>query len=42
MAIITGGTMRSIVSQANELEIQKEDIVQIYKLGDQIYLVYYK
>lgn len=39
---IVGNTVRSIVSQANELEVQKEDIVQMFVLGTQVYLVYYK
>lgn len=39
---IVGNTVRSVVSQANELEIQREDIVQMFILGTQVYLVYYK
>lgn len=39
---IVGNTVRSIVSQANELEIQREDIVQMFVLGGYVYLVYYR
>lgn len=42
MMLITGVTMRSIVSQANELGVQKEDIVQLFHMSGQIYLIYYK
>ena len=42
MTCIIGQTIRSIISQANELGIPKEDIVNIVTLGGQIYLVYYK
>lgn len=42
MTCIIGQTVRSIINQANELEITKEDIVSMFALGGQIYLVYYK
>jgi hypothetical protein len=42
MLLITGVTMRSVVNQANELGVQKEDIVQLCHIAGQIYLIYYK
>lgn len=39
---IVGYNVRNIVSQANELEIKRKDIVQMFVLGGQVYLVYYK
>ena len=42
MLLITGATMRSVVNQANELGVQKEDIVQLFHMAGQIYLIYYK
>ena len=42
MTCITGRTIRSIVEQANELGIAREDIVSMFVLGEQIYLVYYR
>lgn len=39
---IVGYNVRNIISQANELEIKREDIVQMFILGEQVYLVYYK
>jgi hypothetical protein len=42
MLLITGVTMRSVVNQANELGVQKEDIVQLFHIAGQIYLIYYK
>lgn len=42
MLLITGSTMRSIVNQANEIGIQKEDIVELFHMAGQIYLIYYK
>lgn len=39
---IFGNTVRSVVSQANELKIKREDIVQMFVLGGQVYLVYYR
>lgn len=42
MTCITGSTVRDIVSKANELEINREDIVNMFVLGGQIYLVFYK
>lgn len=38
---VTGPTVRDIVAQAAELEIAREDIVNIFPLGGQIYLIYY-
>ena len=42
MTCITGSTVRDIVNKANELEINREDIVNMFVLGGQIYLVFYK
>lgn len=42
MTCIAGQTVRNIVAQANELEIPREDIVSMFALGGQIYLVFYK
>lgn len=42
MTCIVGYTVRDIINQANELEIPREDIVSIFVLGGQIYLVFYK
>lgn len=42
MTCIVGQTVRSIVAQANELEIPREDIISVFALGGQIYLVFYK
>ena len=42
MACIVGQTVRNIVAQANELEIPREDIINMFALGGQIYLVFYK
>lgn len=42
MTCIVGQTVRNIVDQANELEIPREDIVSMFALGGQIYLVFYK
>lgn len=39
---IVGNTVRSVVSQANELEIQRGDIVQVFVLGGYVYLIYYR
>lgn len=39
---IISPTMREIIKQAKELEIKKEDIVNIFPLNGQIYLVYFK
>lgn len=39
---ITGYTIRSVIKQAAELELKREDIVSIFPLGGEIYLVYYK
>lgn len=42
MTCIVGQTIREIISQANELGIQREDIVNMLTLGERIYLVFYK
>ena len=42
MVCIVGPTVRNIIEQANQLGIQKEDIVSMFALGGQIYLIYYK
>lgn len=39
---IIGSTVREIIKQAQELEIKREDIVNMFPLGGQIYLVFYK
>lgn len=38
---VVGTTVRDVIKQAIELEIKKEDIVSMFPLGGQIYLVYY-
>lgn len=40
--IIIGATMRSIISQANELKIKKEEVVHIIESQGYYYLIYYK
>lgn len=42
LTCITGKTVRSVITQANDIGIAKEDIVNIFSLGEQVYLVYYK
>lgn len=42
MTCIVGQTVRNIVAQANELEIPREDVIGMFALGGQIYLVFYK
>lgn len=42
MTCIVGQTVRNIIAQANELEIPREDVVSMFTLGGQIYLVFYK
>ena len=39
---IIGSTVRDVIKQAQELEIKREDIVSMFPLGGQIYLVSYK
>lgn len=34
--------MREVVEQVNNLRLQKEDIVDIFKDGEQYYILYYK
>ncbi|QOR58281.1 hypothetical protein [uncultured phage cr106_1] len=38
---VVGATVRDVIKQAIELDIKKEDIVSMFPLGGQIYLVYY-
>lgn len=42
MTCIVGYTVRDIINQVNELEIPREDIVSMFVLGGQVYLVFYK
>ena len=42
MTCITENTVRALIKDANELNIKKEDIVNMFPLGGQIYLIYYK
>jgi hypothetical protein len=39
---IIGSTVREVIKQAQELEIKREDIVNMFPLERQIYLVFYK
>lgn len=39
---IIGSTVREVIKQAQELEIKREDIVSMFPLGGQIYLVFYE
>lgn len=39
---IIGSTVREVIKQAQELEIKREDIVSMFPLGGQIYLVFYR
>ena len=39
---IIGSTVRDVIKQAQELEIKREDIVNMFPLGGQIYLVFFK
>lgn len=41
ITVVVGTTVRDVIKQAIELEIKKEDIVSMFPLGGQIYLVYY-
>lgn len=40
--VLTGSTVRQVINDANTKGIQKEDIVQLFSLSDQVYLIYYK
>lgn len=40
--VLTGSTVRQVINDANTKGIQKEDIVQLFSLSGQIYLIYYK
>lgn len=39
---IIGSTVREVIKQAQELEIEREDVVNMFPLGGQIYLIFYK
>lgn len=39
---IIGSTVREVIKQAQELEIRREDIVSMFPLEGQIYLVFYE
>jgi hypothetical protein len=39
--VIFNSNLRSIINQANFLEIKKEDIIGIYSKGELWYLIYY-
>lgn len=39
---IIGSTVRDVIKQAQELDIKKEDIVAMFPLGGQVYLIFYK
>lgn len=38
---IFSSSIRGVIKQANELNIEREDIVSMFTLGGQVYLVYY-
>lgn len=42
MSCIVGSSVRDIVNRAVELEIPREDIVNMFVLGEQVYLIFYK
>lgn len=35
-----GSTVREVVNKANELKLKKEDIISVFVLRDQIFLIY--
>jgi hypothetical protein len=37
-----GETVREVINKANSIGLQKEDIVQIFEVNSQVYLLYYK
>ena len=39
---IVGSNVREIVNQANELKLKRENIITMFVLKEQVYLVYYK
>ena len=41
LCVFIADTLRTLIKSANEIEIQKEDIVQIMKDNGQYYLIYY-
>lgn len=42
LSCITDNTVRALLNKANELGLQRSDIVNIFPLGGQIYMIYYK
>lgn len=42
MTVITAGTLREIVSTANDREIRREDVVSLLKDNGQFHLVYFE
>lgn len=39
---IAEDSVRKLVDKANKLSIKKEDIVQIFVLGGQVHMIYYR
>lgn len=39
---IVGSNIRDIINQANKLELKREDVIKMFVLKEQVYLVYYK
>lgn len=39
---IIGSNVRDIVKQANELKLDKNNIISMFVLRDQVYLTYYR
>lgn len=37
---LIGTSVREVINKANEIKITKEDIISVFPLKDQIYLVY--
>jgi hypothetical protein len=42
MKAIIAKNVRGIVIQANELQLQKEDVLSLSKLGEEYVLIYFK
>ena len=40
--VLTGSTIRQVINDANTKGVQKEDIVQLFSMFGQVYLIYYK
>ena len=38
---IAGQTVKKIITQFNQLEVPKEDVVSMFSFGGQIYLTFY-